>query len=90
MSTRRGFFAFISNVAVTGLVAHPASIVRPDPGTAAQRPDRPAPSATAVWLSIADGGEVLLHGPESDEEGPSAIPSQVRATGEAWQPGSSD
>jgi hypothetical protein len=64
MSTRRGFFAFIGNAAVTGLVAHRASATAPTlilPPTGLVEPPRAIPAAYPLLAAQASQMDARLH-----------------------------
>ena len=62
MSTRRGFFAFIGNAAVTGLVAHRASVAKPTlilPSTGLVDPPPPLPKGYPLLMAKMEQGGVM-------------------------------
>ncbi len=64
MSTRRGFFAFIGNAAVTGLVAHRASATAPTlilPPAGLVEPATAIPAAFPLQAAQPSQMDALLH-----------------------------
>jgi hypothetical protein len=64
MSTRRGFFAFIGNAAVTGLVTHRASATAPTlilPPAGLMEPARAFPPGYPLLRSHGSQMDVFLH-----------------------------